>query len=250
MRRSGADRQDRGPAGADGFGQELEQGGQAGLGGAVGDEDVERAGEQGRLAPGQLVVEPAGGDAALDEAAVARRSSGPRCGRRGVWSVIARIVAGPWASEDHPNVLNRGMARRQRRDRSSRPAGSADGAAQRSPDDIHDLIHVGIRLAPFGSGPDAAADVVLEDQDPDRVERRPQGRRLLEDVDAVLLALDHPGDPPDLAFDPAQAPDEICLVLRIAVPEVIGRLVPGTSVGGRGGVAIFVERAMVAMARP
>ena len=71
-------------------------------------------------------------------------------------------------------------------------------------------------------GPDAALDVVLEDEDRQRIDRGPQGGRLLEDVDAVLLALDHPRDAPDLALHPRQAADELGLVLRVAVAEVAG----------------------------
>ena len=63
-------------------------------------------------------------------------------------------------------------------------------------------------------------------QDRQRVHRGTQGGRLLEDVDAVLLALDHPGDAADLALHPRQATDELGLVLRIAVAEV-------ARVGGR-----------------
>ena len=83
----------------------------------------------------------------------------------------------------------------------------------------------GVGLAVLGGGPDAALDVVLEDEDREGVDGGPQGGRLLEDVDAVLLALDHPGDAPDLALHPRQAADQAGLVLRIAVAEV-----------GRGGL--------------
>ena len=53
----------------------------------------------------------------------------------------------------------------------------------------------------------------------DGVDRGPQGGGLLEDVDAVLLALDHPGDPADLALDAAEATDELGPVPRVAVAE-------------------------------
>ena len=46
------------------------------------------------------------------------------------------------------------------------------------------------------------------------------GGGLLEDVDAVLLALDHPRDPANLALHPRQATDQLGLVLGVAVPEV------------------------------
>src|SRR4029453_10845850 len=63
---------------------------------------------------------------------------------------------------------------------------------------------------------------VLEDQDRERVDGGPERGSLLEDVDAVLLALDHPGDATDLALHPRQATDEAGLVLRVAVAEVGG----------------------------
>ncbi len=56
--------------------------------------------------------------------------------------------------------------------------------------------------------------MVLEDEHGQSVDGRSQRRRLLEDVDAVLLALDHPGDPANLSLDPAESPDELGLVLR------------------------------------
>ena len=58
----------------------------------------------------------------------------------------------------------------------------------------------------------------------------PEGGGLLEDVDAVLVALDHPRDPADLALDPAQAPHELRLVLAVAVTERRGRRAPDRGV--------------------
>ena len=56
--------------------------------------------------------------------------------------------------------------------------------------------------------PDAALDVVFEDEKSDGVYRCPQSRRLLEDVDAVFPALNHALDATDLARDAAQPPNE------------------------------------------
>jgi hypothetical protein len=70
--------------------------------------------------------------------------------------------------------------------------------------------------------------VVLEDEHGERIDGGAQGARLLEDVDAVLLALDHPADPADLALDPGEAADELRLVAGVAVAEVVG--VGGASV--------------------
>src|SRR3954451_7589724 len=103
--------------------------------------------------------------------------------------------------------------------RSGRPR-APDGPAEGAPDDVDHLVHVRVGLAVLGGGPDAALDVVLEDEDRQGIDGRPQRRGLLEDVDAVLLALDHPGDAADLALHPRQTADELRLVLRIAVTEM------------------------------
>src|SRR5687767_13414284 len=68
------------------------------------------------------------------------------------------------------------------------PHRPAEGPA----DDVDHLVDVAVCLAVLGSRPDAALDVVLEDEDGQRVDGGPQCRRLLEDVDAVFLALNHP----------------------------------------------------------
>ena len=73
-----------------------------------------------------------------------------------------------------------------------------------------------------GGGPDAALDVVLEDEDREGVDGGSEGRGLLEDVHAVFLALDHPGDAPDLTLHPRKTADQAGLVLRVAVTEVGG----------------------------
>jgi len=117
--------------------------------------------------------------------------------------------------------------------KSGRAACSANRTTEGSADDIDHLIDVGIGFATLGGGSDAAANVILEDQDADRVEGRSQGSGLLEDVHAVLFALDHPSDAADLALDPAQAADEGGLVLGVAVPEVIGGFRAGTRMADR-----------------
>ena len=104
----------------------------------------------------------------------------------------------------------------------------------------------------LGGGPDAALDVVLEDEDRQGIHCGAQGRGLLEDVDAVLLTLDHPGDATDLALDPGKAADELGLVLGVAVTEGGGRRVerrvvvagghPGSDLLGAGSpVALSVD---------
>src|SRR4029077_6829859 len=103
-----------------------------------------------------------------------------------------------------------------------RTAAPAPRPAEGPTHDVDHLVDVLVCFAPLGGRPDTALDVVLEDHDGQRVDGRPQRRGLLEDVDAVLLALDHPGDAADLAFHAGEPPDEPRLVLRIGVAEVIG----------------------------
>jgi hypothetical protein len=54
--------------------------------------------------------------------------------------------------------------------------------------------------------------VVFEDEKSDGVHRRSQGCRLLQDVNAVFLALDHALDAADLAPDAAQSPNKDRLI--------------------------------------
>ena len=117
---------------------------------------------------------------------------------------MSLIVAAGRGGRDHPNVLIRAEPGTDATAESARTAGSANRSAQRSPDDIDHLVHVLLGLTTLGCGTNTTANMVLQDHDPHRVEGRPQGGGLLEDVDAVLLALDHPGDAPHLAFDAAE----------------------------------------------
>ena len=110
-------------------------------------------------------------------------------------------------------------------DEAPRSGGASAGsnrAAERPPDDVDDLLDVPIGIAVLRCGPDAALDVILEDEDRQGVDRGAEGARLLEDVDAVLLALDHPGDAPHLPLDPGKAPDQLGLVAGVRVPEGVG----------------------------
>jgi hypothetical protein len=132
-------------------------------------------------------------------------------------------VGQPSSTPLHYTGIPRAAARLPRKYRSSTgSAAPADRAAQRPPYDVDHLVDVLVGLAPFSGRPDATLDVILENEDRDGVDRRPQGGRLLEDVYAVLLALDHPGNAPDLALHSRQAPDESSTVLRIGVAEVVG----------------------------
>jgi hypothetical protein len=73
--------------------------------------------------------------------------------------------------------------------------------------------------------PNTALDVVLEDEDGEGVDGGPERAGLLQDVDAVLLALDHPADAPDLTFDAGEPAHELCLVAGVAVPEMVAGIV-------------------------
>src|SRR5882724_236568 len=53
----------------------------------------------------------------------------------------------------------------------------------------------------------AGADVILDQADGHLVQRRLDGRDLLQDVDAVAVLLDHPLDAADLPLDPGKAPE-------------------------------------------
>jgi hypothetical protein len=66
--------------------------------------------------------------------------------------------------------------------------------------------------------------VILEDEDRQGIDRGAQGARLLEDVDAVLLALDHARDAAHLALDTRQPADQLRLVTRVAVAKMVGRV--------------------------
>ena len=67
-----------------------------------------------------------------------------------------------------------------------------------------------------GSAPaHASFDVVLQDAQGDPVQSGTHGGDLDQDVDAVLLVVDHPVDAPDLAFYPAEALAELVLAVPV-----------------------------------
>ena len=114
-------------------------------------------------------------------------------------------------------------------------------ATERPANHVEHLLDVLVGLAPLRRRPDAALHVVLQDHDRDRVDRGPERGGLLEDVHAVLLALDHPSDPAHLALDPAEAADELGAVARVAVAK--GRLVcAGAAAGVDGARSALVAR--------
>jgi hypothetical protein len=102
-----------------------------------------------------------------------------------------------------------------------RPGAAAHGSTEGPADHVDHFVDVPIDLASLGRRPDAALDVVLEDEDRKGVDGSTQGAGLLEDIDAVFLALDHPADPADLALDPGKSAYELRLVLGVAVAEMV-----------------------------
>jgi hypothetical protein len=100
-----------------------------------------------------------------------------------------------------------------------RSRSGSDRLPQGPADDVQDLLNVAVGVALFGRMSDAALNVILEDEKRHGVYRRPQSRRLLEDVDAVLSALDHALDATDLARDAAKSPNQDRLVARIRVAK-------------------------------
>ena len=83
-------------------------------------------------------------------------------------------------------------------------------------DDLHDLLGVGGRIAGPDRGHEAAGDVVLHEQQAHGVHGGAQRGCLLEDVDAVLVALDHARDAPHLALHARQAAQDLGAVLVVA----------------------------------
>jgi hypothetical protein len=118
-----------------------------------------------------------------------------------------------------------------------RPGAAPNRAAERSPDDVDDLVDVAIGITVLGGGPHAALDMVLEDEHRERIDRSPQCAGLLEDVHAVLLPLDHSGDAADLALDARKPPDQLRLVAGVAVAEVLAAI-DGGGVGARRGACV------------
>jgi hypothetical protein len=62
---------------------------------------------------------------------------------------------------------------------------------------------------------DAAADVVFEDEEPGGAQSGDDRRHLSEDIDAILVIFDHPADAPHLPLDPAQAGEDLGLVVGV-----------------------------------
>src|SRR6476646_9398351 len=167
-----------------------------------------------RLAPSALrrssAVRPVHGRVSPNPSRIALPLRLPQCGCRTV-----EVRAYP-RQRVFPRISGGRTFRGKPRAASTGPGGPAHRSSERAPDDVDDLVDVLVGLALLRGGPHATADVVLEDHDRQRIDGGPQRSGLLQDVDAVFLALYHPGDSTDLALHPRQAPDQLGLVLRVA----------------------------------
>src|SRR4051794_12854012 len=97
---------------------------------------------------------------------------------------------------------------------SSRVSGSDE-----TRDGLGGLADLLVRFATAGSGrlDDAMAEVLLEQAERDRLQGLRHRRDLGEDVDAVLLVLDHPLQSPGLALDAAESLEVLVLAVDVAV---------------------------------
>src|SRR5215207_916319 len=86
---------------------------------------------------------------------------------------------------------------------------------------LADLL-VGLRAAALGRLDHAVGEVLLEQLEGEGLQRLGGSRDLGEDVDAVLVLLDHPLQAADLALDTAQALEVAVLARGVAVRR--GRL--------------------------
>src|SRR3954471_10183518 len=87
---------------------------------------------------------------------------------------------------------------------------------------LADLL-VGLAAAGLRRLDDAVTEVLFQETQRDRLEGLRHRRDLREDVDAVLLVLDHPLEAAGLALDPAQPLEVLVLAVDVAV-LVVGRL--------------------------
>src|SRR5215218_6726372 len=113
------------------------------------------------------------------------------------------------------------------------PLGSGGSGADEAGDGLGGLadLLVGLAAAGLGRLDDAVAQVFLEQAQRDRLQGLRHGRDLGEDVDAVLLVLDHPLQAAGLALDPAQALEVVVLAVDVAVLVLVDGWLLGTGHG-------------------
>src|SRR4051812_41268218 len=103
--------------------------------------------------------------------------------------------------------------------RESFRSGCRQSGADQPGDRLGGLADPVVGLATPGTGGvhDAGAQVLLEQAEGHRLQRLGHRRDLGEDVDAVLLVLDHPLQPAGLALDAAQPLEVVVLAADVAV---------------------------------
>src|SRR5690606_12572700 len=93
--------------------------------------------------------------------------------------------------------------------------------------DIRQLSDRAVSVVAFDRPGDASPGVVLEQDEPDAIERRSDRRYLDQDVDTVLILLHHALNPSHLSLDAAKPLDQIVFVVLIRAhgyapsPEII-----------------------------
>src|SRR4051794_30966265 len=92
---------------------------------------------------------------------------------------------------------------------------SALPATHEPADGGHQLFGL-LLLVAIGRADDAMLRVLVEQPERHLVERGLHGADLREDVDAVAVVLDHPLEPPDLALDALEAPEQLVLGRAVA----------------------------------
>src|SRR5688572_25054164 len=108
-------------------------------------------------------------------------------------------------------------------------------------DGLGGLAHLLVGLPAAGGRGlhEAVAHVLLEQAQGDRLESLRHRRDLGEDVDAVLLVLDHALQTAGLALDAAQPLEVVVLAVDVAVLVVVGTVLGSAVVLGAGGAAVL-----------
>src|SRR5687767_9242569 len=96
---------------------------------------------------------------------------------------------------------------------------TSESGADQAGDGVAGLGDLLVRgRAALGDGlADAVLEVLVEQIERHRLQRPGRGGDLGEDVDAVVVVLDHPLQPAHLTLDAPQAPQMVVLVVAVAV---------------------------------